>query len=115
VEDNPDNMTTVKAIIGDNFEILEATDGAQAITMAAKHTPHLILMDIELPGVDGIEAYRTIKKNEKLSHIPIIALTASAMTSDREVILAYGFDGYLAKPIDEKVFAHTINEVLYGK
>jgi signal transduction histidine kinase/CheY-like chemotaxis protein/HAMP domain-containing protein len=115
VEDNPDNMTTVKAIIGDNFEVLEAIDGAQAITMAAKHTPNLILMDIELPGVDGIEAYRTIRKNEKLSHIPIIALTASAMTSDREVILAYGFDGYLAKPIDEKVFANTINEVLYGK
>jgi len=72
-------------------------------------------MDIALPGVDGIEAFKTIRNDGKLSHIPIIALTASAMTSDRETILAYGFDAYLSKPIDEKVFFNTINEVLYGK
>jgi len=115
VEDNQDNMTTVKAIIGDRFKIYEAVDGVQGVIMAQKCIPDFILMDIALPGVDGIEAFKTIRNDGKLSHIPIIALTASAMTSDRETILAYGFDAYLSKPIDEKVFFNTINEVLYGK
>lgn len=115
VEDNQDNMTTVKAIIGDRFKIFEAVDGVQGVIMAQKHFPDFILMDIALPGVDGIEAFKTIRNDGRLSHIPIIALTASAMTSDKETILAYGFDAYLSKPIDEKVFFNTINEVLYGK
>jgi len=115
VEDNSDNMITVKAILDDNYTVLEAEDGAQGIVMAKKHIPHLILMDIALPGVDGIEAFNIIRNIGQLSHIPIVALTASAMTSDRETILANGFDGYIAKPIDEKVFFNTINRVLYGK
>ena len=115
VEDNSDNMITVKAILDDNYTVLEAEDGAQGIVMAKKHIPHLILMDIALPGVDGIEAFKIIRNIGQLSHIPIVALTASAMTSDRETILANGFDGYIAKPIDEKVFFNTINRVLYGK
>ena len=115
VEDNSDNMITVKAILDDNYTVLEAEDGAQGIVMAKKHIPHLILMDIALPGVDGIEAFKIIRNIGHLSHIPIVALTASAMTSDRETILANGFDGYIAKPIDEKVFFNTINRVLYGK
>jgi CheY-like chemotaxis protein len=65
--------------------------------------------------MDGIEAFKAIRKNARMQHIPIIALTASAMTSDRETILAHGFDGYLVKPIEEKVFFKTINEVLFGK
>ena len=115
VEDNPDNMMTVKAILDNNYTILEAMDGTQGILMARKHTPHLILMDIALPGVDGIEAFNVIRNIGQLAHIPIVALTASAMTSDRETILAHGFDGYIAKPIDDKIFFNTINKVLYGK
>ena len=115
VEDNPDNMLTVKAVLEDKYTLLEAVDGAQGIAMAKKHIPHLILMDIALPGVDGIEAFNEIRGTGQLAHIPIIALTASAMTSDKETILANGFDGYIAKPIDEKEFFNTINEVLYGK
>jgi signal transduction histidine kinase/CheY-like chemotaxis protein/HAMP domain-containing protein len=115
VEDNADNMITVKALIGDNFEIFEAIDGIQGVITAKKCIPNLILMDIALPGVSGIETFKTIRSNGELSHIPIIALTASAMSSDRETILAYGFDAYLAKPIDEKIFFDTINDVLYGK
>jgi CheY-like chemotaxis protein len=72
-------------------------------------------MDIALPGVDGIQAFKTIRKNSKLTHIPIIAITASAMTSDRETVLAHGFEAYIPKPIDEKVFFSTINKVLFGK
>ena len=115
VEDNPDNMTTAKAILADKYTVLEATNGYAGIEMAIKHEPHLILMDIELPGLDGITAFKTIRNNTQLQHIPVIALTASAMTSDRETILAHGFDAYIAKPIDAPVFFKTINEVLYGK
>jgi len=82
--------------------------------MAGKHKPNLILMDIALPGMDGIEAFKKIRNNAKLQHIPVIALTASAMTSDRETILAHGFDSYIAKPIDEHIFFKIINETLYG-
>ena len=115
VEDNPDNMLTVKAILENNYILFEAVDGAQGIIMANRHKPHLILMDIALPEIDGIEAFKVIRSNGQLAHIPVIALTASAMDTERETILSYGFDGYIAKPIDEKVFFKTINNVLYGK
>jgi len=115
VEDNPDNMTTVKALLDGNYTILEATNGNEAVKMADMHKPDLILMDIALPEMDGIEAYRAIRNKVHLQHTAIIALTASAMTSDREAILAHGFDAYIAKPIDQKSFFITINEVLYGK
>jgi signal transduction histidine kinase/CheY-like chemotaxis protein/CHASE3 domain sensor protein len=115
VEDNPDNMITVKAILSDLYIVYEATDGYSGIEAAQKYKPNLILMDIALPGIDGIKAFQEIRKNPNLQHIPVIALTASAMTTDRELILAYGLDGYIAKPIDEKVFFKTINSVLYGK
>lgn len=112
VEDNPDNMITVKALLGELYEIIEATDGKQAVEMAEKHTPHLILMDIALPEIDGIEAFRLIRGIESLQYVPVIALTASALTSDRELILEQGFTAYISKPIDEKQFFQTINQVL---
>lgn len=115
VEDNPDNMITVKAILGDNYTIIEAINGYEGIAMAKKYVPDFVLMDIALPGLDGVEAFKQIRQTGELSHIPIIALTASAMTSDRETILAHGFDAYLIKPIDEKVFFKTISHVLFGK
>jgi signal transduction histidine kinase/CheY-like chemotaxis protein/HAMP domain-containing protein len=115
VEDNPDNMITVKAVLADKFNVLEAIDGYDGIAMAQLHKPNLILMDIALPGLDGIEAFKSIRKTMDLQHIPIIALTASAMTTDREAILSHGFDAYLVKPIDEKIFFKTINNVLFGK
>lgn len=114
VEDNADNMITFRAILADSCQLLEAVDGQEAVAMAKKHRPNLILMDIALPGMDGIEAFKTIRNNTHLQHIPIVALTASAMTSDRETILAHGFDAYIAKPIDEQTFFKTINETLYG-
>ena len=95
--------------------MIEAYDGNEGIELAKKHTPDLILMDIALPGIDGIEAFKAIRKVPTLQHVPIIALTASAMVNDREAILSHGFDVYIPKPIDEKVFYKSINEVLYGK
>jgi signal transduction histidine kinase/CheY-like chemotaxis protein/HAMP domain-containing protein len=115
VEDNPDNMTSLKAILADQYVIIEAIDGNDVVEMAKSHHPNLILMDIALPGMDGIEAFKLIRMNGELEHIPVIALTASAMMNDRELILAYGFDSYLTKPIDEKILFKTINEILYGR
>ncbi|NEW81386.1 MAG: response regulator [Mariniphaga sp.] len=115
VEDNPDNMVTVKAILSNNFTIIEAVNGNEGVILALKHRPNLVLMDIALPEMDGIEAFKAIRSDTVLQNIPVIALTASAMTTDRETILAYGFNAYIAKPIEEKLFFKTINEVLYGK
>ncbi len=115
VEDNIDNMTTVKAVIGNRFKVLEAVNGNEAVEMAQKHVPDFILMDIALPELDGIQAFKQIRNNPHLTHIPVIALTASAMLSERETILAYGFDAYIPKPIDEKQFFEIINHVMYGK
>jgi len=115
VEDNPDNMVTAKAILSGNFTVIEAVNGLEGLMMAKKHKPNLILMDIALPELDGIEAFKAIRRDATLQNIPVIALTASAMITDREAILSYGFNAYIAKPIDEKMFFKTINEVLYGK
>jgi signal transduction histidine kinase/CheY-like chemotaxis protein/CHASE3 domain sensor protein len=115
VEDNPDNMTTVKAILAGNYTVIEASDGIEAVEMARKHKPDLILMDIDLPKMNGIAAFKIIRQDAALQHIPVIALTASAMVADRETILAEGIDAYIPKPIDEKIFFKTINSVLYGK
>ncbi len=115
VEDNADNMITVQAILAGSYHVIEATDGIGAVEMARKHQPDLILMDIDLPKMDGIAAFKIIRRDAALQHIPVIALTASAMIADRETILAEGMDAWIPKPIDEKDFFKTINKVLYGK
>lgn len=115
VEDNPDNMISVKALLADKYTVIEAVNGKEGIEKAKAHLPDLILMDISLPGIDGIQAFKTIRNLGQLQHIPVIALTASALKVDRETVLAHGFDAFIAKPIDESIFFNTINETLYGK
>ena len=115
VEDNPDNMLTAKALLGDEFTVIEASDGEMGIELAKTHVPDLILMDISLPKMNGVQTLQVIKKEAKLVKAKVIALTASVMTSDRETILAYGFDGYIAKPIDQTEFIYTIRQVLDGR
>ncbi|MFC2117357.1 ATP-binding protein [Bacteroidota bacterium] len=115
VEDNPDNMLSTRAVLADGFTVLEAVDGIEGVEMAKKFKPNLILMDIALPNMDGIEAFKTIRNDPALQHIKIIALTASAMIQDREIVLAHGFDAFIPKPIDEQEFFNTINRTLYGK
>ena len=114
VEDNPDNMITTKALIDDKFDILEALNGFEGVEQAIKYKPNLILMDIALPEMNGIEAFKRIRQNESTKDIPIVVLTASAMKGEKEKIMSYGFDGYITKPIEEKIFFNTINQVLYG-
>jgi len=115
VEDNPDNMLSAKALLSDDFTVLEAVNGTEGVEKAKKFKPNLILMDIALPQMDGIEAFNKIRNDPRLQQVKVIALTASAMTQDRAAILAYGFDAFIAKPIDEQDFYNTINKTLYGK
>ena len=113
VEDNDDNIYVLErwfSIVG--FELIVARDGEQAVAMAARALPDLILMDQSLPGIDGWEAARRIKASAVTQHIPVIALTANAMSGDREKALAAGCDDFDTKPVDierlaEKIRAHA--------
>ena len=100
VEDNPDNMTTIKAILQNRYRIMEAVDGEDGLRMAAEIGPDLILLDMALPKMDGFTVVRHLKDNKELSRIPVIAMTARVMKGDREKILATGCDDYISKPID---------------
>ena len=115
VEDNPDNLMTVKALLQDTCSLVEAVDGPSGIQQARTHKPHLILLDISLPGLDGFQVLEEIRNEERLRHIPVIALTARAMKGDREEILDRGFDGYITKPLDEGVLKKTIEDVLHAR
>lgn len=113
VEDNPQNMRLVrKMLMAGGYEIIEASDGISGLTKAAAEKPDLILMDINLPDIDGMEVTARIKANPDLRHIPIIALTANAMYGDRERFTAAGCDGYLAKPVTRTELLNTVAEFL---
>jgi CheY-like chemotaxis protein len=112
VEDNPQNKRLVhKILTAKGFEVLEASDGIGGIETALREKPDLILMDINIPGIDGMEASGRLKKSE-VAHIPIIALTANAMRGDRERILKAGCDEYLQKPVSNKVLVEMIERFI---
>ncbi len=101
VEDNPENRMLVRRILmAEDFDVLEAGDAYQAMKLIETVQPDLILMDINLPEIDGYTLTARLKENPKLSQVPIIALTANVMKGDRERILDSGCDGYIQKPID---------------
>jgi CheY-like chemotaxis protein len=101
VEDNDDNVYMLKnRLTRAGFTVIVATDGAQGVAMAASERPDLILMDLTLPKVDGEEATRRIKADPAIQHIPVIALTANAMSGDREKALAAGCDDFDTKPVE---------------
>lgn len=100
VEDNFENKLFVRRVIESmGHEMLEAETGLESLVLAAEQTPDLILMDINIPGMDGLETTTKLKQNPRLSHIPVVALTANAMKGDRERCLAAGCDGYMQKPV----------------
>jgi two-component system cell cycle response regulator DivK len=101
VDDNDDNVYVMRSrLTRAGFSVLIATDGAQGVAMAAKERPDLILMDLSLPILDGWEATRRIKAAPETRHIPVIALTAHAMTGDREKALSAGCDDFETKPVE---------------
>ena len=116
VEDEPRNLKLLRDLLQRfGYEILEALDGEQGVKLAGEKIPDLILMDIMMPKMDGLEATRIIKADTKTKHIPIIALTSYAMKGDREKTIEAGCDGYIAKPIDIKEVLKAIEHYLTVK
>lgn len=116
VEDNPENKLLVRRVLeAQGYRVVDADDGLSGIRMAQEIQPDLILMDINLPGMDGYEAATKIKSIPSLRHVPIVALTANVMQGDRERSLAAGCDGYLPKPIDIDQLIEQIEAFLAGK
>lgn len=116
VEDNPTNMKLISNLIKKAaYEVLGAADANAGIAMAREERPDLILMDIQLPGMDGLTATGILKNDEKTRHIPVIALTSYAMKGDEERMTAAGCDGYLAKPIRYKELLQTVESFLREK
>lgn len=113
VEDNPDNRLLLQAMLGERYDITEFESGLAALAGLASARPDVLLLDISLPGMDGVELLSRLRADADLAHLPAIALTAHAMTMDREKFLAAGFDGYVAKPIvDEDVLVDAIEGLI---
>ena len=113
VEDNDKNRKLVRDVLTvKGYRVIEAETGEVGLRLAHEQPPALILMDIQLPGIDGIEALRRLRADPVTAGIPVVAVTASAMTQDRQKILAAGFDGYQAKPISVRPFLELVREVL---
>ena len=113
IEDNPANMTLAIFLLESaGHTVISAADAEAGLTLARAERPSLILMDIQLPGMDGLEATRLLKQHETTRDIPVIALTALAMKGDEERIRAAGCDGYIAKPLAYKDFLAVISERL---
>ena len=111
VEDNEKNMKLFRDVLGaKGYRTLEATTGSEAIDLASEHTPDLVLMDIQLPDLDGVQTLHRLRADARTATIPVLALTAQAMQGDRERFLAAGFDGYLSKPVDVRELIGMVRE-----
>jgi len=109
VEDNELNMKLFRdVLVAGGYRTLEATSGGEAVELATEHAPDLVLMDIQLPDFDGVQALGRLRANERTAAIPVLALTAQAMDGDRERFLAAGFNGYLSKPVNVRELIGTV-------
>ena len=109
VEDNAKNMKLLRDVLRwTGYGTLEATSGADALILATEHGPALILMDIRLPDMDGLEALRRLRIDARSASIPVLAVTAQAMKGDREGFAEAGFNGYLSKPLDVDELLSTV-------
>jgi two-component system, cell cycle response regulator DivK len=116
VEDNEKNMKLFRDVLtATGFETLEATTGGRAVELAAEHAPDVVLMDIQLPDIDGVEALSRLRADARTTAIPVLALTAQAMHGDRERFLAAGFDGYLSKPVNVRELIGTVRQHCAGR
>ena len=116
VEDNAKNMKLLRDVLqATGYRTLEASTGGQALMLATKHGPALVLMDIRLPDMDGVEALSRLRMDERTASIPVLAVTAQAMMGDRERFGRAGFDGYLSKPIDIDELLVTVAQHCRGR
>ena len=116
VEDNEKNMKLARDVLqAKGYATLEAVTGEEGVRLAKEKVPDLVLMDIQLPGINGIEAFRQIRAGENTARIPVVALTASVTPTDRSQITAAGFDAFVGKPINLKEFLETVKRLVEGR
>jgi two-component system cell cycle response regulator DivK len=116
VEDNENNMKLFRDVLrATGYGTLEASTGGQALMLATTHGPALVLMDVRLPDMSGMEALRRLRMDERTAHIPVLAVTAQAMKGDRERFIEAGFDGYLSKPVDIDELLTTVEQHCGGR
>ena len=116
VDDDARNLRlAVTALEHAGYEVLSAEGGAEAIEAALAHAPDLVLMDVQMPGMDGVSALRRLRAETRTAALKVVALTALAMKGDAERLLAEGFDGYLEKPIRYKEFLASVAALLVGR
>jgi len=113
VEDNDKNRKLVRDVLTfKGYEVIETETGEEGVRLARERSPRLVLMDIRLPGIDGVEALRRLRAEETTRGIPVMAMTASVMSEDRQKIMAAGFDGYQGKPIAVQDFVAAVAQLL---
>jgi CheY-like chemotaxis protein len=113
VEDNEKNRRLVRDVLQfKGYQTIESETGEEGVELARSRQPALVLMDIQLPGIDGITALKRLRDDPATRGIRVMAVTASAMTQDRQTILAAGFDGYQSKPINVRTFLEAVQELL---
>ena len=111
VEDNEKNMKLFRDVLqAMGYRTLEATSGGRAVELAIEHGPDLVLMDVQLPDIDGVESLGRLRADERTASIPVVAVTAQAMEGDRERFLAAGFDGYVSKPVNIDGLLATVKQ-----
>ena len=116
VEDNERNLKLVRDVLQvKGYETLEAVTGEDGVKLAIEHKPDLVLMDIQLPGINGIKALGQLRANPVTEKIPVIAVTASVMQQDRKMITEAGFDAYVGKPINLKEFLDAVRKAVEDK
>ena len=112
IEDNDQNMYMLTYLLEDQYTILQAFNGIDGIEMALKEVPDIILLDIQLPGMDGYAIARELRRHPALKDVPVIAVTSYAMLGDKERIMRAGATGYIEKPIDPDTFVSQMNSFL---
>ena len=116
VDDTPANIKLLGDLLSvKGYRVCTATNGEEGLAQVAKEKPDLVLMDIQLPGINGIEAFKQIRGNAATKGIPVVALTASVTPTDRSAITAAGFDAFLGKPINLKEFLDTVKRLLESR
>jgi two-component system cell cycle response regulator DivK len=115
VEDNDKNMKLARDVLqAKGYQTLEAETGEEGVRLAKEKLPDLVLMDIQLPGINGIEAFKQLRAEARTARIPVVALTASVTPVDRSQITAAGFDAFVSKPINLKEFLDTVKRLVEG-